>query len=257
MRLLRDLYANRTILVQLAVYDLKHDYLGTWFGFLWAFVHPLLSAAILYVVFSHGFRGGSYFLWLLAGLFAWQYVSLCIRGGSMSIVQNSFLVRKLRFRVEFLPFVKIISASMLHGAFVLFLFLAAIVDGRTAGLHNFQILYYWIAGSVFALSVSLLAAGAMVFLRDLAGVIEILLQLLFLGTPIFWQESMLPERFLFWLRLNPLYYIVNGYRQSLLEPAFFWQNPEGLLAFWIPVLFLLSTGLFVFRRLRPVFADYI
>ena len=146
---------------------------------------------------------------------------------------------------------------MLHGAFVLFLFLAAVVDGRSPGLHNLQIIYYWLAGSFFALSVSLLAAGAMVFLRDLAGVVEILLQLLFLGTPIFWQESMLPERFLFWLRLNPLYYIVNGYRQSILEPAYFWQNPDALLVFWIPVLLLFCTGLLVFRRLRPIFADYI
>lgn len=257
MQLLRDLYQNRTILAQLAVYDLKHDYLGTWFGFLWAFVHPLLSAAILYAVFSHGFRGGSYFLWLLAGLFAWQYVSLCIRGGSMSIVQNSFLVRKLRFRVEFLPFVKVISASILHTAFVLILLVAVIADGRSAGLHNFQLLYYWAAGTLFALSVSLLAAGAMVFIRDLAGVVEVMLQLLFLATPIFWQDSLLPAGWLVWLRLNPLYYVVNGYRQSTLEPAYFWNDPVAALSFWAPVVLLFIAGLLVFRRLRPVFADYI
>lgn len=255
--MLSDLFTNRTILAQLAVYDLRHDYLGTWFGFLWAFVHPLLSAAILYAVFSHGFKGGSYFLWLLTALFAWQYVSLCIRGGSMSIVQNSFLVRKLRFHVEFLPFVKVVSASMLHLAFVLLLYTASLASGIAPGLHNLQILYYWCAGTLFALSISLLAAGAMVFFRDLAGVVEVFLQLLFLGTPIFWQDSQLPERWLFWMRLNPLYYVVTGYRQSLLEPQFFWTDPYAALVFWLPVLLLLTAGLLIFRRLRPMFADYI
>jgi len=257
VQLLRDLFTNRTILAQLAVYDLKHDYLGTWFGFLWAFVHPLLSAAILYAVFSHGFKGGSYFLWLLTALFAWQYVALCIRGGSMSIVQNSFLVRKLRFRVEFLPFVKVVSASMLHAAFVLLLVAAAALTGTAPGLHSLQVFYYWFAGTLFALSISLLAAGAMVFLRDLAGVVEVFLQLLFLGTPIFWQDSQIPERWLFWMRLNPLYYVVTGYRQSLLEPQFFWNDPHAALLFWLPVLVLLGAGLWIFRRLRPMFADYI
>lgn len=257
MQLLRDLAANRTILIQLALYDLRHDYLGTWFGFLWAFAHPLLSAAILYVVFSAGFRGESYFLWLVAGLFSWQYVALAIRGGSQSIVQNSFLVRKLRFRVEFLPFVKMLSASMLHAGFVVLLLAGAYASGFRPGLHNLQLIYYWLAATTLSLGVALLAAGIMVFIRDLAGVVEIGLQLLFLGTPIFWQEANVPAQWKFLVHYNPLYYIVSGYRQSLLEPAYFWEAPLAAAVFWLPALCLLLVGLLAFRKLRPVFADHI
>jgi ABC-type polysaccharide/polyol phosphate export permease len=253
----RKLWQNRIVLFQLAVYDFRHEYLGTWFGFLWAFVHPLLSASILWFVFSHGFRasrtaGDHFFLWLLSGLFAWQFASLSIRGGALSIVQNSFLIRKLAFHVEFLPIVKIISASFLHAAFIVGLLILSWKD-RGPDVANFWIAYYWLCALVLSLGIAWLASAATVFVRDFAGVVEIGLQIAFLGTPIFWDLSILPESIQWIAALNPLYYIVTGYRHALLGLG----PPSGHLEFWIPALLVFFVGQFVFKKLRPIFADFI
>jgi len=260
VRLFQDLWRQRVILFQLAVYDFRHEYLGTWFGFVWAFIHPLLSAIILWFVFSHGFRGKegeSYFLWLVSGLFPWQFVSLSMRGGTMSVIQHSFLVRKLAFRVEFLPFVKILSASFLHGAFVLILLVLAALSGFPPRLHALQILYYYFAATMLALGFAWVSSAVTVFVKDFAGVVEVLLQISFLATPIFWRPEILPEAWRPLIKLNPIYYIVSGYRESLLGSGWFFDRPIDALGFWILSGLLLVTGVLVFRRLRPVFADYI
>ncbi|MCE9599812.1 MAG: ABC transporter permease [Spirochaetia bacterium] len=260
MRLLLDLWQNRTILWELAIYDFKHEYLGTWFGILWAFANPVLTAIILWFVFSHGLRGTSdpesYFLWLTAGLFPWQFLANALRGGTLSIVNHSFLVRKLAFRIDFLPFVKIISASLLHLPFLAALVALSFLY-KTSSYHTLQLFYYWFAGCVFCLAVTRGTAAITVFVKDFAGAVEVILQLGFLATPIFWKPDMLPEALrglIFW---NPAYYIVSGYRASIIEGRSFWEYPAESLYFWALTLTTLVIGSIVFKKLRPVFADHI
>ncbi|MBL8019996.1 MAG: ABC transporter permease [Leptospirales bacterium] len=260
MRLLLDLWRNRIVLWELALYDFKHEYLGTWFGILWAFANPILTAVILWFVFSHGLRGGGdsqgYFLWLTAGLFPWQFLANSLRGGTLAIVNHSFLVRKLAFRVEFLPFVKIISASLLHLPFALALVLIALFQA-TSSFLLIQMIYYWFAGAVLCLAITRGTAAITVFVKDFAGAVEVILQLAFLGTPIFWRPQLLPQSVQDLLFLNPLYYIVSGYRSTVVEGQAFWQNPIETFFFWGLTLGFLLAGGFVFRKLRPIFADHI
>lgn len=268
--LLLDLWRNRTILWELALYDFKHEYLGTWFGILWAFANPVLTAVILWFVFSHGLRGSddsqTYFLWLTAGLFPWQFMATSLRGGTLAIVNHSFLVRKLAFRVEFLPFVKIISASLLHLPFAVALVLLSFVY-QAQSLQLLQILYYWFAGAVFCLAVTRGTAAITVFVKDFAGAVEVILQLGFLATPIFWKPEMLPETMRGFLIWNPMYYVVSGYRSSIvaqpgnfqdlvLHDTYFVLDVQSLY-FWILTLAILAIGSIVFKKLRPIFADHI
>jgi len=81
------------------------------------------------------------------------------------------------------------------------------------------------------------------------------LKMLFWMTPIFWNIDMLPVRFRFFLKLNPLFYIVQGYRESFIYKVPFWTHPYYALYFWGLSLIIFILGVLVFKRLRPHFAD--
>ena len=74
-------------------------------------------------------------------------------------------------------------------------------------------------------------------------------------TPIMWEPQMIPARFQWLIKLNPMYYIVEGYRDCLLEHQWFWQFPKQTAYFWLLTLGFFFLGITVFRRLRPHFAD--
>ena len=75
-------------------------------------------------------------------------------------------------------------------------------------------------------------------------------------TPIFWESSMFPEKYRWVIELNPMYYIVNGYRQSLVQQVPIIEN-DNFLYFWVLTIFILFLGISVYRRLRPHFAEVI
>jgi ABC-type polysaccharide/polyol phosphate export permease len=94
-----------------------------------------------------------------------------------------------------------------------------------------------------------------VFYRDLGQVIGMLIQIGFWITPIFWSPETLPEEFKFLFFFNPVSYVVMGYRNSLISKIWFWQEPWQTFYFWLLVFSLSIFGLFIFKRLRPHFAD--
>ena len=77
-------------------------------------------------------------------------------------------------------------------------------------------------------------------------------------TPIMWNIQMVQGRFP-WLvnllKLNPVFYIVQGYRDSMFAEKWFWERPVWTIYFWVLVLFIYISGTHVFQKLRPHFAD--
>jgi lipopolysaccharide transport system permease protein/teichoic acid transport system permease protein len=87
-------------------------------------------------------------------------------------------------------------------------------------------------------------------------IVSMVLQFLFWMTPIFWSAKILPIKYLNMVKLNPVYYIVEGYRESFIYHVWFWESHYELTAyFWIVTGAILIFGAVVFRRLRPHFAD--
>lgn len=93
------------------------------------------------------------------------------------------------------------------------------------------------------------------FFRDLGQFVSMMVQFLFWLTPIFWALKIVPEKYHWVFEINPVYYITQGYRDALIGHVWFWEKPVQLIVFWIGTLIVLILGAFVFRRLRPHFAD--
>ena len=124
---LLDLYRNRGLILQLTIRDFKSRYLGSYLGLLWAFIQPVITILIFWFVFEVGFKSAPvgdspFILWLMTGIIPWFFISESLASGTGSVVENSYLVKKIVFRVSMLPVVKLLSALVVHVFFVLVFF---------------------------------------------------------------------------------------------------------------------------------------
>lgn len=255
------LYQSKSLLMALAVNDFREKYRGSYLGLLWAILRPLIFVLTIWFIFSIGFkRTGSeerepFILYLLCGFIPWFFFSEALNGSMNSIVNNAFLVKKVNFQVNILPLVKIISAFFLHLVFLLILIIVLFVHGFYPKWYWLQLPYYFICMTFLILGLGWLSSSLRVFTKDVEQVVGVILQLGFWVTPIFWQLKMVPEKYLFLVQLNPMIYIVEGYRDIFLKQTWFWEKPESMAYFLLVSTFFLLIGVLVFKRLRPHFGD--
>jgi lipopolysaccharide transport system permease protein/teichoic acid transport system permease protein len=154
-----------------------------------------------------------------------------------------------------LPVVKALSALIVHILFIVLLMIFFLIYGYTPSIYWLQFVYYLIASVVLILGLSWLTSSLMVFIKDIGQAITIFLQFGFWLTPVFWPVDMLPPKVLLILKLNPVMYLVNGYRNSFMYNIWFWEHWHYTLYYWVVALSVFVTGAIMFRKLRPHFAD--
>lgn len=255
-----DLYRNRVLIRQLTLRDFRTRYLGSYLGMLWAFIQPTVTILIFWFVFEVGFKSAPvgdfpFILWLITGIIPWFFIADTLSSATNSIVENSFLVKKVVFRVSMLPIVKLLSALVIHLFFVVVIFLFYMSYGIRLTLYSLQVLYYAFAMIVLLLGISWMASALIIFLKDVGQIVAMFLQFGFWITPIFWAIDMVPEKYMLFIKLNPIYYIIQGYRDSFIHKVWFWEHPLYSIYYWGITVIIFVSGAIVFNRLRPHFAD--
>ncbi len=255
-----DLWQSRRLIFSLAVNDFKTKYSGSYFGTIWAFIQPVCTILVFWFVFQVGFRSTDvgnvpFIIWFIAGIIPWFFFSDAWNSASNCLIEYSFLVKKVVFKVHILPLVKIISNLFVHIFFVCFMLAIYCIYGLRPSVYAIQILYYSLCMIVLVISLSLITAPLMVFFKDLGQIMNIILQFGMWLTPILWNIDIIPARLQGIFKLNPMYYIVQGYRDSLIYNVVFYNNIKQTLYFWIVVFALMLIGCIIFRKLRPHFAD--
>ncbi len=254
------LYRQRFLIIEMVKRDITTRYVGSFLGLFWAFINPLLLISVLWFVFSAGFRvrpAGNvpFVVFFTAGMAIWITFTEVINLSTGVIVSNSHLVKKVVFQLSILPVVKLIGSFVTHSIFLLLLMLLILLNGMPFSIYWLQALYYFVAMGIFVLGLCWITSSINVFVRDTGQIIANIVQFGFWGTPIFWDINMMPEGIRFVLKLNPMYYIVQGYRESFIYSIPFWKHPGLTLYFWVVAISFFVIGAFIFRRLRPHFAD--
>ena len=260
LKFLRRLARQRTMVWAIARREMQTRYAGTLAGLIWSMVHPLMMILIYWFVFSVGLRiqpsGNVPFIILfLCGLIPWTAFSETLSASIHAVTANAHLVKKTVFSTEILP-VAHLAASMVSQAIMLVILVVLLVaHGMPLSIYNLQFLYFLAALSVFSLGLAWLVAALNVFYRDVGQIVSVVLNMWFWMTPIVWQLEKVPEAFRFYIKLNPLYYIVAGYRASFLHHTGFWVNWRLGAYFWAAAVLMFCAGGWVFRRLKPQFAE--
>lgn len=260
-----ELYRNRQLILKLSKNDFKTRYAGSYLGIIWAFIQPIVTILVYWFVFEKGLKAGgvlskegikvTFVLWLSAGLIPWFFFSEALNNATNALLEYSYLVKKVVFKISILPIIKIISALFVHAFFVVFLLILCACYGYYPDLYFFQVIYYSFCMFIFVLALSYATSAVVIFFRDLSQIINILLQIGMWITPIMWQVSIISEESQKFFKLNPMYYIVDGYRQALFYKEWFWEHPWMTLYYWVLTAVIFIFGTIIFKRLKPHFAD--
>lgn len=252
---------NRKIYYELIINDFKSKYNGSFLGMIWGIIQPIVTILIYCVVFQYGLRSGErpdgvpYVFFMISGAVPWFFFSEAWGGITTSFLDYSYLVKKLHFEIKLLPLVKLGSALIIHIIFVAFTIVILNFNGYHANWYYLQIIYYLFATIVFTVLIGIITASLAVYIRDIIQVVGIMIQIGFWAVPICWGSEVQIGIFGAILKLNPMYYCVEGYRKSLIYRRGFWAEPFYTIYFWCIMLLLFGLATYMYKKLRPNFSD--
>ncbi|MBL6979461.1 MAG: ABC transporter permease [Desulfobacteraceae bacterium] len=240
--------------------EIRGRFAGSIGGFVWSLVTPLANLLIYIFVFSVVLKirlkpmetgTDSFAIFFLAGMLPWLAFSEALNSSTDLFVGRANLITKVAFPLEVLPLTGVIVPFFLNGlGFVMYL-------GYLTFKGYAHIGWLWlpvviVVHMVFTLGLVILVSGLFVFLRDIKQFIGTALTLWFFLTPIIYPLSMVPEKFRWMIKLNPMYPFIELYHQVLLQGSLSWS----MLGYVIGLATLVSVGgILFFERSKYAFAD--
>ena len=259
-----EIWQNRRLILKLAGNDFKRRYAGSYMGAIWAFIQPLVTIALYNFVFGTIMKGarssGSdvpFVLFLTCGMVPWFFFSEALSTGTSALLEYSYLVKKVVFKISILPIIKVVAAFMTHVFFIVLLMITAILSGYYPNIYWIQMIYYTFCTFVLVLAICYTTCSVIVFIIDLGQLIAVALQILVWATPIMWSIDQLQNHpmLVSIMKLNPVIYIVTGYRDSIYGRIWFFERFFSTVYFWVITAILFGLGAIVYKRLKPHFAD--
>ena len=244
----------------LAVSDFRSRFSGSYLGIVWGIIQPLFTIVLFWFVFQVGFRSGKitgvpFILWLSAGMIPWNFFYDAWFGGTSAFTSYGYIVKKVVFNIEYLPLVKVIASFILNIIFNVILVIIYALYGYFMGIHVIDMVYFSVCIFLLALGLSYITSTLNVFIKDVGQFMGILLQALMWLTPMMWQYTMIPDNLSWIYRFNPLHYIINGYREALIEGHFFYYHYKQMAGFWVFTLAVLCLGHRLMIKFKDQFAD--
>lgn len=242
---------------QLVSRDFKTKYKRSVLGACWSFLNPLLTMAVQYVVFSTIFRSNieNYPVYLLSASILFNFFTESVGGGLVSIVGNASLIKKVYVPKYIYPVTKVLSTLINLLISMLPLLVVILITGEKINRAYLLIPYVVLCLFLFCVGMSLILSSLMVFFRDIQFLWGIISLLWMYATPMFYPESIIPERFHFILDMNPMYHYISFFRNILLEYA----SPQmSEYAFCMAFsVFFCVVGAWIFRHSQKKFVLYL
>ena len=237
--------------------EMKVRYKNNILGYLWSIANPLAFAIVFFIAFKVVMRiqMEGYALFLIAGLFPWQWFANSVNFSPSVFLSNSPIIKKINFPRHILPLVMVFQ-DMIHfilsiPVIILFLF----IYHKSPSLS-------WIYGIPFLLiiqfmmiyGISLMISSINLFFRDIERLASIFTSMLFYFTPVIYPETMIPERFRHLVNLNPLAPLMMSWRNLFLTGTF---ETSALMVSFVYSIAAFIIGYLVYRKLSWKFAEVI
>lgn len=261
--LAHSLWRHRNLIAQMTRREVVGRYRGSIMGLAWSFFNPILMLVVYTFVFSVVFKAKwgmvaeesqySFAIALFVGMIVHGLFAEMLNRAPGLILSNANYVKKVVFPLEILPVVGM-GAALFHTLISLGVLLVAIllVDGALAWTVIFFPLVI-LPLLIATLGIAWFLASLGVFVRDVGQTVGIFTTVMMFISPVFYPISALPEKFQFWLMLNPLTFVIEQSRAVII----FDKLPDwgGLMIYTAASLVMAWLGFWWFQKTRKGFAD--
>lgn len=235
--------------------EIRGKYKKSFLGILWSFLNPLLMLMVYAIIFPIILKSPekNYVMFLMTALIPWTFFTTVVTQGASTIVANGNILKKVYFPREILPISTVTSGlvNFLISCLIIFIFL--IFTGIGFSKYIFFLPFVILIEYLLLLGIVFILSSVTVYLRDLEHIIGVIIQALFYGTPIVYSLSSIPEKFMWVFHLNPMAYIVQGYRDILYYQTM--PDLQGLFIILGLSIFLVVVGYQIFNHLQKNFAE--
>lgn len=233
--------------------DLRVRYRGSFLGYCWSMLNPLLYMIILSLVFSHIVRikMDAFAIFILSGIMGWNLFQQSIAIGINSIVANGHLLRKVPIPAFLFPAASVLGVLVnFLLSFIPFLLVATVLS-KIPNLSLLALPMVVVPFLTFIFGIVLALSSLNVRFRDIGHSMEPILQILFYATPIVYPLSSIPEKYHIFFKLNPLTHYVGAIRSILFENQV--PSAKAIALLYVLAAFALSVGIYIHRKLRDKF----
>ena len=246
----------------IAKYEIIADIKDSRLGFIWNFLNPLIQVFTYWFVFGFvnnkkDVDGIDYISWLVAGISVWFFVNPCITKGCDAIFRKSKIITKMKFPVSILPATLVAREFFNHCCFMVIVVAMLVIKGHYPSVYWLGIFYYSFCAFAFAVSVTLVTSVLNMLARDVKKLISSIMRFIMYMTPILWDIGNVSEKFQRILKLNPIYYLVVGYRDCFFYHEGFLYYANQMILFWGFTLACFLLGSTIMYKFRTRFIDYI
>ena len=249
----KNLYQYRELLKTNVKKEIRGKYKNSFLGVLWSFLNPLLQIAVYAIVFPLILRNTqeNYVIFLCCGLIPWTFFSTAISRSAFTMIENGNILKKVYFPREILP-ISVVTSEAVNFMISTIIILAFVIFGGL-GITKYILFYplILVVQYLLVLAISLIVSSICVYIRDLQHFIGIFLQLLFYATPVVYSAETIPENFAWMLKINPMTYIIDGYRNIFYNQTM--PDIKALLILFVILLFVIVIGYVIFNKLQNGF----
>ena len=259
----RYYYRFRGLLFSFVVNDLKSRYVGSFIGFFWTVLDPILELLIYTFVFSvilqvrFDSEGDTvhYALFLFCGMVAWFNVQESLSRATPVLAESAHLIKKMNFPALILPLHVVLSGTLNQIIRTGVLLLGLSVTGYGLSYHVLFLPLVIALQVVLLLGLAMILATLHVFFKDIGHMVKMGLMVWMFITPIFYPPASIPEQFKFMLVLNPMAHLIGIYQELLLNHRLPHEGSVIILATF--TLFSFIIGNLFFARYQGQFADLV
>ncbi|MFB5661495.1 ABC transporter permease [Alteribacillus sp. HJP-4] len=264
----KELYQHLYLINRLALYELKIKNKNNYLGNAWELITPCFFIAIYWFVFGYGIRGGGrgvegvegvpFLNWMTAGIILWFFFQPAVIDGSKAIYTKVKMVSKMNFPTTVIPTYIVISKLYAHLALIFIVMIYMQATGYSINIYYLQFPYLLAATIALLVSIVMITSTATVLIRDIQLLIRSTIRVMLYLTPFLWTNDRLPEIVQDIMKLNPLYYLVEGYRAAYFGDGWYLlQNLNYTIYFWSVVLIFFIFGSILHMRFRRHFLDFL
>lgn len=255
LKKIKEIYQYRHMLKTLVKQDINGRYKGSFFGFLWTLLNPLLMLFVYSLVFQFVFKTGieNYSIYLFICLMPWNAFANTIAVGTICVSNNASILKKVYFPREVLPLAVVISNTIQYFFSAVIIFIALLVSGVGISWVAIFLPLIVLIQAIFSLGLIMLLSAANVYIRDVQYIMNPVMMIWMYACPILYSISMVPERFLSIYKLNPMTLIMQEYQNILYNKTL--PNFANLGIVFVVSIVVLIIGYLVFNKLQRRFAE--